>query len=149
MFSSEFHIDSDSYWKMCLKRNSPVTDGDGIGWLVVGVVLDLVGEGCEDIVGNSIGTKVNKRLALSQSFLQWCLLLSSKLLLFVWLQQNSIVMYSVSFETILSYQEHGYYCPTRSVVTTIKLVHAGNVVGACLTFIVTQVTNNKSGLIII
>ena len=55
---------------MCLKRNSPVTDGDGIGWLVVGVVLDLVGEGCEDIVGNSIGTKVNKRLALSQSFLQ-------------------------------------------------------------------------------
>lgn len=60
---------------MCLKRNSPVTlwsvtEGDGIGWLVVRAVLDLVGEGCEDIVGDSIGIEVNKRFALSQSFLQ-------------------------------------------------------------------------------
>ena len=74
-FSSEFHIDSDTAGKMCLKRNSPVTlwsvtEGDGIGWLVVCVVLDLVGEGCEDIVGDSIGIEVNKRFALSQSFLQ-------------------------------------------------------------------------------
>lgn len=62
-----FCINCSTTGKVLIKRNSPAPIGyevgDGILGVVVGVALDVVGKDCEDIVGSSMATEVNKRFA--------------------------------------------------------------------------------------